>query len=403
MNKLQISLSIVLPVVIGCAVTLRGQSTTRAKQEPAGTKTISQSKATFDNAVKAADEARIAGRLDEAIESYKTALSIEPKWPDGWWYVGALYYEKDLYPEARDAFSNLVALEPNRGPAWGMLGLCQFQTREYERSAASLERGYALGFSGNKELNSVVIYHTALLYARFQQFEIAFDVLRQYAPGFENQKIVEAFGLIMLRMPFLPNEIPSDKREEVLLAGRAGAGMAARRTEDARRAFDELLKRYPNEPSAHYSFGVFMLPQDADMALREFGRARELDPNHQPALVQMAFEYLKRREYDAALPVAERAVQLAPKMYPARNVLGRVLLELGKTERAINELEEGIRLAPASPEMHYALARAYTRAGRKQEAERENDIFRKLQEKYNQQGFGQTGTASGSNNAKPSS
>lgn len=361
-----------------------------------------QSNVAFDKAVKAGDEARLAGRLEEAIESYTKALRIQPKWADGWWYLGAIFYQKDMYPQARDAFRNLVGLEPNRGPAWGMLGLCQFQTREYEGAAASFDRGYALGFNGNKELNSVVIYHSALLYARFEEFEMAFDVLRHYEAGYDNQKITDAFGLIMLRMPLLPSEIPVNKREQVLLAGRAGAGMAAGKTDDARKAFDELLIRYPTDANAHYSFAVFMLPQDADRALQEFRRALELNPNHQAAMVQMAFEYLKRREYETALPLAEKSVALAPKMYPARNVLGRVLLEVGQTERAIHELEEGVRLAPGSPEMHFALARAYTRAGRKEDAERENDTFKKLREKYNQPtDAGQTQDAATTKTAKP--
>ena len=101
-------------------------------------------------------------------------------------------------------------------------------------------------------------------------------------------------------------------------------------------------------------------------------------------MVQMAFEYLKRDQYDDALPLAEKAVQLAPKLYAARNVLGRVLLEVGQIDRAVKELEEGVKLAPSSPEMHFALARAYTRAGRKQEAAREREIFKKLQDEYNQ-------------------
>jgi len=64
-------------------------------------------------------------------------------------------------------------------------------------------------------------------------------------------------------------------------------------------------------------------------------------------------------------------------------VLGRVLLELGQIDRAVKELEEGVKLAPSSPEMHFALARAYTRAGKKEEAAREREIFKKLQDDYN--------------------
>ena len=399
--KLRLSFSLLLVFAIGYSL-IHAQTESRATKAAAGTQPTTQSNAEFENVVKIAHEARMARRLDEAIESYKKAVRIRPEWPDGWWFLGAIHYEKDLYPEARDSFSKLVSLEPARGPAWAMLGLCQFQTREYERSIASLERGYSLGLKDNKELTSVVVYHSALLYVRFGQFEMAFDVLRTLN-SYDNQKIIQAFGLIMLRMPTLPTEIPGDKQEEVLLAGRAGASMAARHIDASRRAFDELLTRYPNDPNVHYSFGVFMLAQDVETALKEFRRAQELDPNHQPALVQMAFEYLKRREYDTALPLAEKSVALAPQMYAARNVLGRVLLELGQIERAIHELEEGIRLAPASPEMHFALARAYTRVGRKQEAEREHEIFKKLQEKYNQQADGkQSDGSTGTATAKPS-
>jgi tetratricopeptide (TPR) repeat protein len=402
MNNLRIWLSLLFVFSVSCALVVHGQSKSRSKRAPAGQKTATLPDTAFENAVKVADEARVAGRLDEAIEAYTKAVSIRPKWPDGWWYLGAIYYARDLYPQARDAFSNLVALQPERGPAWGMLGLCQFRTSEYERSIASLERSYILGLDDNKELKSVVLYHSALLYVRFEQFEMAYQALRQLE-NYDNQKIIEAFGLIMLRMPVLPNQIPGDKREQVLLAGRAGASMAARHLDASRKFFGELVANYPDDANVHYSYGVFILPQDAETALKEFQRAHELDPNHQPAMVQMAFEYLKRRDYDAALPLAEKSVALAPRMFPARNVLGRVLLELGQIERAIHELEEGVRLAPASPDMHFALARAYTRAGRKADADRENEIFKKLEEKYNQQAeTKQTDGVKGTATPKPS-
>ena len=382
MKNARISLALLLAILMGHAVTTGGQ-TSRVRGVPANTKATSQLNAAFDKAVKLGDEARLAERLDEAIESYTNALRIRPQWPEGWWYLGAIFYEKDLYAQGRDAFSNLVALAPKRGPAWGMLGLCEFQTRNYERAVISLQRARSLGFDGNQELESVVRYHTVLLYIRFEQFEIAYEILREFLRvGNYSPKIAEAFGLTLLRIPSLPNEVPTNKREEVLLAGQVGLSMGAQRLDEARKAFDTLLAGYPNDPNVHYSFGVFLMRQDADAALSEFRRVLEIEPLHQPAMVQMAFEYLKRRDYDTALPLAEKSVELAPRMYPARNVLGRVLLELGQTARAVKELEEGVRLAPSSPEMHFALARAYTRAGRQADAKREQETFKTLQARY---------------------
>ena len=372
-------------VLLACIGLGSAQSTHKTRPTQRTEQTPANAEEQFERFVKLADEARLAARLDDAISLYGKALNIKPKWPNGWWYVGAIFYEKDLYPQASDAFQNLVALEPQRGPAWAMLGLCLFQTGDYERAATSLQRGKSLGVNDNSELAGVVLYHIGLLYIRFEYFENAFDTLAELLrAGNASPKVVEAFGLTMLRMPYLPKEIPAAQREKILIAGQAGINMAARRQDQARAAFDTLLAQYPNEPNVHYGFGVFMLSQDADIALKEFNRELEISPNHYPSMVQMAFEYLKRDQYNDALPLAEKAVQLAPKLYAARNVLGRVLLELGQVERSIKELEEGVKLAPSSPEMHFALARAYTRAGRKADAARERETFKKLQDEYNQ-------------------
>jgi tetratricopeptide (TPR) repeat protein len=382
-NRLYCALMLVV-LLVTTAVSGSAQQN-RNSTKSRGAQAQPNTDAEFDRVVKLADEARVAERFDEAISLYGKALNIKPKWPEGWWYIGAIFYQKDLYPQARDAFQNLVALEPDRGPASAMLGLCLFQTGEYERAAVALQRARSLGVNDNSELARVVRYHTALAYIHFEYFESAYDVLQEFVRhGQESSKIIEAFGLTLLRMPFLPKEVPADKRERVVVAGQAGYNMAARRLDQARAAFDTLLARYPNDPNVHYAFGVYMLPQDADLAMKEFKRELEISPNHYPAMTQMAFEYLKRDQYNDALPLAEKAVQLAPKLYAARNVLGRVLLELGQVDRAIKELEEGVKLAPSSPEMHFALARAYTRAGRKEDAARERETFKKLQDEYNQ-------------------
>ena len=211
-----------LAMLLICSATIVAQS---RKPRPKNRTPQAQptAEAEFDRFVKLADEARLAERFDEAISLYGSALKIKPKWPDGWWYVGAIFYQRDLYSDARDAFQNLVALEPERGPAWAMLGLCLFQTNEFERAATALERGRSLGVNDNSELAGVVRYHMALLYDRFEYFENAYDILNEFVRlGQETPKVVEAFGLTILRMPFLPKEVPSDQREKLLIAGQAG-------------------------------------------------------------------------------------------------------------------------------------------------------------------------------------
>src|SRR5581483_981872 len=127
---------LLLVAAIGAQAQTSGRSKTR--RAPAQAQTARPNPA-FDQAVKAGDEARQANRLGEALEYYLKALKLRPTWAEGWWNIGAIFYDGDRYPEARDAFRNFVALDPKRGAAWGMLGLCEFQTHEYERAVISLQ------------------------------------------------------------------------------------------------------------------------------------------------------------------------------------------------------------------------------------------------------------------------
>lgn len=382
-------ISSILILALVLATTIYAQSpggSSRRAPAQGAQKPSAQLTAEFNDLSKRAGEARESDRLDEALSLYGQALKIRPSWIEGWWYMSTILYERDRYVEARDAFRTLLSILPQTGPdsnltapSMAMLGLCEFQTREYDRAIVDLQRARLLGLSGQQQLISVVRYHAAILLTRFEQFELGFDALREFArEGNESPSVIEAFGLNVLRMPFLPSELPPDKREVVMMAGRAAYYMSVRRQVESRKVFDDLLARYPETPGVHYAFGVFLLTQEPDAALEEFRHELKLSPNHVPSMLQIAFEYIKRNEFAAGLHFAEKSVQLAPNLFPARNALGRILLETGDVARATKELEEGVKLAPESPEMHFALARAYARAGRKEDAARERALFTKL-------------------------
>ena len=78
----------------------------------------SNSDATFDQLSSQATSAREAGRMNDAIQLYQSALKLQPDWAEGWWYLGTLNYDADHYGEAIPPLQNLVALAPQMGPAW---------------------------------------------------------------------------------------------------------------------------------------------------------------------------------------------------------------------------------------------------------------------------------------------
>jgi len=335
----------------------------------------------FESVSRRAASAREGNRLADAIRLYRQGVRLRPRWDEGWWYLATLLYETDHHADAREAFRRFLALKPDAGPAWALRGLCDFRVADYEGALVHIDKGLQLGI-GNAEVLRVARYHRAILLVRAGQFELATPVLTALARGEEESTgLVEAIGLMMLRMPLFPADVPAARRELVRLAGRAGYLHLARRGEEAGRAFAELVAAFPSEPWVHYTYGVSLLASDAAKGLAELRRETELQPDAVYPHLEIAFELLRQGDNEGARAAGERAVALAPGLFAAHNALGRALVELGDLDRGTRELEAAVRLAPDSPEVHYSLARAYTQAGRKDEAARERAVFAELERK----------------------
>lgn len=337
---------------------------------------------TFEVLARRAAQAREGNRLSEAIDLYRQGVTLEPGWDEGWWYLATILYETDRYADAREAFARFLKLKPEAGPGWVLRGLCEFNVGDHASALDHIDTGLKLGLGGNVEILRVARYHQSLLLVRAGQFELAIQPLTLLARAEpESTGLVEAVGLMMLRLPMLPADVPEAKRGLVRQAGRAGFLHLARRGEDAAKAFADLMAAFPREPWVHYAHGVFLLGSDPERGVAALRREAELQPEAVYPHLEIAFELLRRGDNEGAKASAERAVALAPGLFAARNALGRALTELGDLDRAVAELERAVRLAPDSPEMHYSLARAYAKAGRKEDADRERAVFTELERK----------------------
>ena len=335
--------------------------------------------ADLDKLIKAADEARAEQNWEAAIALYAKAVKLNPGYVEGHWYQGTAYYALDEYGACRDAFRRVLRLAPENGAAHAFLGLCEFGLKEYDRALQSLVQARTLGVGDVPELAGAARYHAAILMARMDQHEQALETLGEFAAeGNDNPRVIEAMGIATLRMPMLPVEVPPDRREMVLMAGRASYMMATRNTSAADAAFSALVARHPEIPNVNYAYGIYLLQEQSDKAIEHFKRELEIQPGHPQSMMQIAYEYLTRGEPQEALPWAQQAVKAAPNAFAGRKALGQALLETGDAVGAIQELQQGLKLAPESPGLHFTLARAYQRAGRMDEATRAREEFTRL-------------------------
>ena len=77
-----------------------------------------------------------------------------------------------------------------------------------------------------------------------------------------------------------------------------------------------------------------------DVAIAEFKKVTELEPNLPDGFVNLGQAYMENQEYGAAIPPLKRAVELAPDLAAAHQLLGYALLAQGYNAEAIPHLEK---------------------------------------------------------------
>ena len=338
-----------------------------------------QTQNSFEQLSRAAEQARGSNQDDQAIRLYEQALKLKPDWDEGLWNLSSLLYEKERYPVARDRLRNFVADQPKAGMGWAMLGLSEYQTRDYARALDHLRQAMTLGVGASQGLARTVFYYAAVLLTRFELYDQSQSLLFEMArAGQAESFLVEPLGLAVLRMPLLPVEIPSDRREMIRLAGEGAFAVNDQHQDEAEKLFRQMIAAYPNEPGAHFLYGAFLMNVRPEEGIREMQRELEISPFHVAAKVRLAEQYVKEEKLDLALPLAEEAVQLEPNDASTHMAHGEALLAKGHSSGGIGELEKARDLAPENVMIRWALYRAYSAAGRTEDARRVKAEIEKL-------------------------
>ena len=342
----------------------------RSQQKSPPTQRAKNGSSAFENLARQANEARDADRLDEAVKLYRTALSVNPKWAEGWWSLGTIHYDSDRYAEAELAFQKVVALDPRQGTARAMLGLCEFELGESDRALKDIESSKTLGVLDDSQLRDVVMYHEGVLLQRSGQFEAAKAALASLClNGVRSNELIEAFGLVALRMRDGSLPAPNTEASRVVQqVGRAACLTGAKDYDAARTEFEQVLAGAPNFPLVHFAYGCSLIDaRDVDGAVKQFEAEIAQQPKSVLPRLRIAVAEYK---VDSAqgLKFAEDAVKLRPDLPLGHYLFGLLLLDTGAYDRAVPELETARAAFPSEARIDLALATAYVHVGRAEDA-----------------------------------
>ena len=227
---------------------------TGSSKNDVGASATGRSTAGFDELAKRAVAARDSGNIEDAIREYQGALQLRPSWEDGWWDLSLVYFSNARYAEAIEPLKRVVDLKPGFGTAWALLGLSEYETKDYKNALIHLEKAQGLGIQGSPEAIRIAQYHLGALLNQNREFERAVDLLSVGHP--EGQLVTQwnvALGMGLLRVPLLPEQSDLSRQPMLLAAGHAASLLANSKYDDAFVILQKLLKDYPSTPFLHYA------------------------------------------------------------------------------------------------------------------------------------------------------
>jgi len=319
-----------------------------------------------------ADAARQQGDIALAVQLYTKAVTIDPAWADGWWFIGTMDYGNDQYSAARDALTHFIDLNPQAGPALALRGLCEFELGQYAESLQDLQQGIALGAANQPRNAHIVLYHEALALSRLGRYEEALGKYKTFAKdGAGNPELALAVGLAGLRMPLLPKDVAPDQTAFIAAVGQAAVTYMSGDTAGGSSAFQTLFQNDPKERNLHYLLGYLLLPTDPDAASLEFAQETKIAPDNPVAQAMLAWSLEFQGDFADSLAPARKAAADDPTLSMAQLVYARALVETGDTPAGLPLLENLLSGDPQNLEAHMTLAKAYSKLGRAEDARRE--------------------------------
>lgn len=293
---------------------------------------------TFEDAQQLAAK----GRLDQAL-NILNQLSAQTPEPAGVERLrGIIYYQKDLLPQAAEAFAGAINQDANDRESTEMAGITLFRLGRPADALPYLEKVHAAVSNANVEPQYVLgLCYSDL--ARYDDARHAFAA--QY--GFE-----------------------PDSAEAYLLAARLFLRRDLRDQAAAQAA--KALAINPRLPLAHQLLGEAALAGgDAAAAIKELEAERGINPLNGELYDRLGDAYLRSGQYTEAQQALNRAVLLEPTATGPYILLGQALLKMQQPIQALQYLVRAERMDPSNYITHNLLGQAYKATGQMAEANRE--------------------------------
>jgi tetratricopeptide (TPR) repeat protein len=321
----------------------------------------------------------------EAATALEKLAKLAPTTPEVHANLGMAYYFQGRPKEALASFDRALKLKPQMPQARLMAGICQAELGRSLEAVAVLAPAFRK--TSGAEIEHLIGLHLQQAYSELKQYDKAVAVGEELLRRYPNDAEVffQVSRLYADRSYELMSHLMrSDPDSAWVHYANAQVQESLARYDVARSEYENVLKRQPAMPGAHYRLGRVILlgapstPESLEEATRAFEQELAIGSRNPDAEYELGEINRQQGKYDLAHDHFSRAVSQQPDFAEARIGLGRTLLKLAQTAQAVSHLKEAARLDPENKVPHVLLANAYRALGDFAASQAEMQAYSKL-------------------------
>jgi predicted Zn finger-like uncharacterized protein len=310
------------------------------------------------------------GKAKDAVEVLQPVKAAAQKDPDLSITLGGAYLAAGNGAAAAEAFQSALQRRPDDLEARFQLGQAQFMQGKHDQAIDTLRA--AIDKDTGREDIGLALARMLAARGRIKDAAQVYDKLLAGKPSLTVRARAGRFfageGMhdkAMVQGEAIRGESPRNPTGLFLLGEKL---LAEKKHEEAQRAYRDAARL---EPEAQYFEALARAAEklgQLDEALRQFGRAIEVDPAYMAPRLGRARIRLLRREYALAIDELKAAQELDANAATVLRDLGRAYLAMRDVKTAVPLLERSLQAAAGDPEAHFLLGQAYFDLDRAREA-----------------------------------
>ena len=231
------------------------------------------------------------GYLDQAAESFKQAISVNPDDAEAYYNLGTLYLRRNNFSEARRYLEGTVKLRPNYPEAWNNLGMLDAQEGQTDQAIRKFQQSLQL-----RPDYAVALVNLGNLYRRQRSFDEAERLLgRALEIEPEDPEVNYSLGMLYAQQ----DEVPR-----------------------ASQYLEKAVSLRPDYPDALNNLGVlFVREQHYSEAEDKFKTCIQAAPNFDQAYLNLARLYVTLNDRQKAREVLQMLLRQQPQNTMAQQAL----------------------------------------------------------------------------------